>query len=447
MVALAALWLIIYNRPVVGVALVIFWGPFWLAPIQLYLWAFPMVEVSLVLTLSAVLARSVIGWAQGRGQAADDRRSAARPLVSRLPLTSADLVMLAFGGLATLSLLWAEQTAPALRTWRTMVVEPILFFLLLRRLTISPGDLTRLVDVLLLTAGMVAVIGLVQFFVGVEGAGVVIAEQGARRLTSVYWSPNNVALLLGRCLPFALALLIFAPSPLRKAVSGVIVAILLAAVVFTQSAGGLLLGVPAGTACVLWLWRRRIGMATVALILVGLVALIPLSQFVPRLRGLLDLSRSSSFVRTQIWTSSASMLRDHPITGVGLDQFLYQYRGRYILPDAWREPNLSHPHNLVLDYWLNLGIGGLLILIAQQVIFWRIGWRALRAWRPSDPLRTALIVGALGSMAAFIAHGLVDNSYFVIDLAFTFCFTMALVARLADAAPRPLPGSSGSRQR
>ena len=35
---------------------------------------------------------------------------------------------------------------------------------------------------------------------------------------------------------------------------------------------------------------------------------------------------------------------------VGLDNFLYAYRGRYILDAAWQEPNLNHPHNIVLDF-------------------------------------------------------------------------------------------------
>jgi hypothetical protein len=45
----------------------------------------------------------------------------------------------------------------------------------------------------------------------------------------------------------------------------------------------------------------------------------------------------------------------------------------------------------------------------------------------------AVLAGAMGSMAYFLAHGLVDNSYFVVDLAYVFCFTVALVARLACA--------------
>ena len=30
-----------------------------------------------------------------------------------------------------------------------------------------------------------------------------------------------------------------------------------------------------------------------------------------------------------------------------LRDFLYAYRGRYLLPEAWQEPSLSHPHNVV----------------------------------------------------------------------------------------------------
>ncbi|MER3437068.1 MAG: hypothetical protein C4346_05405, partial [Chloroflexota bacterium] len=60
-----------------------------------------------------------------------------------------------------------------------------------------------------------------------------------------------------------------------------------------------------------------------------------------------------------------------------LDQFLYQYRPRYIEPAGWAERYTSHPHNLVLDFWLRLGLGGLLTLVAMLAL---LGW-ALRALR------------------------------------------------------------------
>jgi O-antigen ligase len=423
--ALLALWIIIYNRPVVGLALVVFWSPFFLWPVQLYLSALPMVELCLLLTLSAVIVRGVVHFARWR-----PRRIALRSLVT---LRGMDLAMLAFVVVATISLLWSDQRVPALREWRVMVVEPALFYVLLRTVRLSNRDAVRLVDVLLMAGATVAVIGLFLYVRG--GQGVVVAEQGSRRLSSVYGSPNNAALFLGRCIPFAFAMLLVAPGTLRRSVMAALLGVMLIAVVLTQSGGALLLGIPVAAIIVLLLWNRRRGAVAAGIAVTGLVALIPLSRFIPRLQGVLDLTRSSSLVRTQVWTSTINLLRERPLTGAGLDQFLYLYRSRYILPDAWREPDLSHPHNVVLDYWVSLGILGLVVLIALQVTFWR---SALAAWRRSrsvDPLLAAVAIGAMGSMANFLAHGIVDNSYFVIDLAYVFCLTLALVARLEKPFP------------
>ena len=49
--------------------------------------------------------------------------------------------------------------------------------------------------------------------------------------------------------------------------------------------------------------------------------------------------------------------------------------------------------------------------------------------RPLD--RRALALGLMGSMVDFLAHGMVDASYFVIDLAFAFFLTLGVVQWLA----------------
>jgi O-antigen ligase len=120
------------------------------------------------------------------------------------------------------------------------------------------------------------------------------------------------------------------------------------------------------------------------------------------------------------------MLSDHWLVGVGLDNFLYQYRTRYILPEAWQEPNLSHPHNLILDFGTRLGIGGIFILLWLQLTFWRNAWRLYQ--RSASPL----ILGLMGSMVIFLSHGLVDNSYFLVDLAFAFFLNVGIVQRLSE---------------
>ena len=131
------------------------------------------------------------------------------------------------------------------------------------------------------------------------------------------------------------------------------------------------------------------------------------------------------------------MIRDHPLFGVGLDNFLYEYP-KYILPEAWREPNLSHPHNVVLDFWVRLGILGVAVLIWMEVEFLRRAWRAFR--QKQDLQTRALAVALMASMLDFLAHGMVDAAYFVVDLAFVFMFTLGVAASFTAEGKQQVPG-------
>jgi O-antigen ligase len=150
----------------------------------------------------------------------------------------------------------------------------------------------------------------------------------------------------------------------------------------------------------------------------------------PRFARILDFSEGTSFIRLRVWQSAVEMLMDRPLTGLGLDQFLYAYRGRYILPDAWQEPNLSHPHNVLLDWWIRLGLLGVIVFAWVQWGFWRRAVTLYRAFRGRDALAFALVVGVMGSMVNLLGHGLVDNSVYVNDLAFVFVLLLGIVAVL-----------------
>jgi len=131
-------------------------------------------------------------------------------------------------------------------------------------------------------------------------------------------------------------------------------------------------------------------------------------------------SGGSGSLRLAIWQSSLAMIRDHPITGVGLDQFLYQYAPRYVLPEAWPERFTSHPHNIVLDLWLRLGIMGLGVAAAYVVVLVRRVHRIVGQ-------QTRLGLGALGALVAGATHGLVDNGYFLPGLALAFWLVTAII--------------------
>jgi O-antigen ligase len=131
-----------------------------------------------------------------------------------------------------------------------------------------------------------------------------------------------------------------------------------------------------------------------------------------------------------VWRSSIVLLKVNPIRGVGLDQFLYIYRSRYIVPEGSADPDLSHPHNFILDYWVFLGIMGVVVGLWLQVAFWRTIWSTYRRVRHTDPMLFALLLGAMGMMANFIGHGLVDVSFFFINLSFLFSLVVAVVLRI-----------------
>jgi O-antigen ligase len=78
----------------------------------------------------------------------------------------------------------------------------------------------------------------------------------------------------------------------------------------------------------------------------------------------------------------------------------------------------AHPHNLLLDIWLRLGPLGLLAF----------GWLLARCFRLAfRQIDRPVALGALAALTAALVHGLVDNFYFVSDLAFAFWLLVALL--------------------
>jgi O-antigen ligase len=163
-----------------------------------------------------------------------------------------------------------------------------------------------------------------------------------------------------------------------------------------------------------------------AVALVGALALVGVLPGGERVRTMLDPASGTGFFRLKLWRSTLAMIADHPVTGVGLDRFLYLYRSRYILPSARGEPDLSHPHNVLLDAWTRLGLAGVAVLAWLLVGFFRAAWRRLRT---AAAEQRAEVLGLVAAMAAALAHGLVDQSFWVADLAFVFSLLLALVGR------------------
>jgi O-antigen ligase len=166
--------------------------------------------------------------------------------------------------------------------------------------------------------------------------------------------------------------------------------------------------------------------------MVGVVVLVALTPFwaTERFQRLLDFQQGTGFLRLNLWRSAWQMALDHPLVGVGPDNFLYAYRSHYLLPAAWQEPNLNHPHNWLLDWWTRLGLPGFALgLTAWGLIIGRV-WHDIR--RGADPV---LSLALLAAVAAALAHGLIDASYALPDLMAVWVLIGALAGQSQPRAP------------
>lgn len=403
-----ALAIAILLRLDLGLALVSFTAPFYLYPRPLLGKSFALAEIGILLCL--------VSW--GVHQA---RRPITRSFARCLrKLSALDLGVLLLVVTAAVSSLFAAHGHVALREFRVMILGPALFYLMLRTSIPNERTMWRIVDAFMAGAVAVALIGLWQYIAGVN---IITAEEGFRRLRSVFGSPNNAALYLGRALPVLVAIALFAENSRRRMAYGLLALPVASALILTFSRAGILLGLPASLLTLGLLARGRWRWIALILLAVTITATIPLLS-TPRFSGLFDLEAGTLFFRRQVWRSSWNMFRDHLWLGVGPDNFLYQYRGRYILPAAWAEPHLSHAHNFLLSYATRLGLLGVAAWVWLQVSFWRT------ALNPSDTIdseRRALLLGVTASMAYVLVHGLVDASYFFVDLAIAFLLLLGLV--------------------
>lgn len=413
--ALMALAVLVYLRVDVALVFIAFTIPFYLFPRLLWERGFALVETftwlaaaALVLHLVAQVRAGTFRWPR---------------------LSGLDMAQAALFGVATLSLFFAAQRDPALREFRVVILGGLLFYALLRAVPLSPTMRWHVVDAFVLGGVAVALVGLWQF---ITGTGLITTEGGAVRITGVYQSPNNLALYLGRVWPLALAVAWLGQHRPRRVLYALAALVMLAAFALTLSRGGVALGLPAALLVLaLAVWGKRAWWLVAAGALAVVVAL-PVLMSIPRFAALFDLTSGTGFFRVNLWASAWRMWLDHPLLGVGLDNFLYAYRGVYILPQAWQEPNLSHPHNLPLDYLTRLGVVGLLIGVFTQVGFWRQAWARWHSALPAD--HRALLAGVMASMAYTLAHGLVDHAVFLVDLMYALSLLLALV-QMPPASP------------
>ncbi len=354
------------------------------------------------------------------------------------------VVMLILGLLSLLTLADPTFAPDSARAFRWTIIEPVLFYFLLTDVIKNRRSLLRVADFFVAAAVAVALYGIWQFTQDTN----VLDVEGVSRISSVYQHPNNLALYLGRVAPLAACLAIFLPWGWRKLIYMAITLPLAITLALTYSRGAWMAVIVAMGVALLVGFRWRHGKVTtwkmtrrtwaiaagacVLLMAVGVVAYPHLPERIKTI--------GSGVLRIELWNSAAHMIADHPITGIGPDQFLNQFQSkvivngesvyRYMTKAQAQESYTAHPHNIILDYWLTLGIMGVFVLLWLLWNYFREAINRVKVFSSkagADPVGKALALGLLASMAGFLVHGMVDNSYFLMDLALTFWLSCGLL--------------------
>jgi putative inorganic carbon (HCO3(-)) transporter len=259
-------------------------------------------------------------------------------------------------------------------TFTDVYVKVILIFLLMVNTLTTPKRVDQFMWLIVVATGYIAFRAVFDYARGIN-----LIENGRVQgsIGGMFRNPNDLALNMVAVLPLAASLALRAPTVMRQLMAWGCAALMIGAVVASQSRSGTV-----GLAVMAlfmggYLLRRRPAVA-----LAGVLALALALPFMPasywnRLSSITDESRDdtgSREARQVLLRESYAAFLAHPLTGVGAGQFKnYNPEGRQ---EAWRES-----HNVVLQVAAELGVFGVvafMFLVVRAAVAGRQVRRLLR---------------------------------------------------------------------
>jgi len=351
---------------------------------------------------------------------------------SRTPLTVLALLI----AWAALSMLWSRDSGLALEDKPASLLQ-WLTVLLLVPIAVSCGSTRRSAQTVVLAFVFGAAATVVVGFAGVGDAWV------DGRLSAGVGDPNHLAALLIAALALGFGGLRLVRRPaLRLTLVGAEVVILIG-LGATQSRGGLV-GLGVMLLVALWIYERRraqILAATLALLCATGAFLIASPIASERLA-----QAEGGAGRSDIWTVAWRVSADHPIAGVGLNNFVVVSKDYLRTPGPFEFGYLisrgAVVHNMYLQTLVELGIIGLGALLSVFVLSLKAMIRASRRLvRAGDEdgsfLLQTIATAICGTLAAslFISNAIDPRLWMLIGVGLGFAAT----ATAAPAQSEPDP--------
>lgn len=325
--------------------------------------------------------------------------------------TPLDVSIWIFIGTFVILLLLSPVFSIGVEGLRSIVQYMIWYFLVLQLLKDKKG-VNRLLAVFACLAGCLAIHGVFQYIVGVEmpDSWVSGSETIRTRVYSILSSPNIFGSLNLLALPVTFSLARTAEGKRVKAMYYVLCAFMVGALAFTYSRGAWL-----GAVCAIGIYvlvkNKKL---VVPAILFGILILI----FVPAIRNRLLFMFTSTYLSSSMkagrlirWLTALDILKEHPLTGLGLGQFggaVAMNNGLSTLVNG-EVVNTYYMDNYYLKIAVEAGIIGLAVFLwlMYQVVMVSLKTIGMT----TDVQMKEWEIGILAGLAGVIFHNLVENVF------------------------------------
>lgn len=349
--------------------------------------------------------------------------------------------------------------------WKAYFFEPILLFLIILNTFRGFAGLRKILWSLSASVFFISVFAVYQKITGDFILNPSWADAETRRVVSFFGYPNAVGLFLAPLVMVfigwlaqeiknKIAILNYGFKTSRIIVAAAIISLSLASILFARSEGALI-GIVAGSLVFLLLHRK---LRWVALILFIAASAVFYSNQPVRDYAInkITLSDFSGQVRKIQWAETWEMLRrGRIISGAGLANYQrmvapYHQTGFFFNRDNdpefhkktvfdaeyrkkyWQPLEIYlYPHNIFLNFWVELGLGGLVLFIWIIGRFFDIGTSLMKNGFSDYGFMTA---GLIAAMVVIVVHGLVDVPYFKNDLAAMFWILIAMMGMISSDA-------------
>lgn len=292
----------------------------------------------------------------------------------------------------------------ALGIWRAYFVEPIILFFIIIASKQRLGY-QKIFIALLYSTLSISLLTIIQKTTNLLLPPSLWNAELFGRPTAFFTSPNAIGLFM---VPIFVSTLFLYTKPNLKNIHYYLIGLLSLIAILLSYSQGAWIALSGGIVIFLFLINYKklvIGLMTCSLIAILISG---------ELQQAILFQDKAGQNRLDLWRYSVEYLTANPkhfILGAGLRRFYNEVQKPNYNPKEV-EP-LVYPHNIVLNFWLETGLLG---LVAMIIIFFNLFYRSIINFSNNQYLKASIIAG----LSALIIHGLVDVPYFKNDLSMMF---------------------------